>query len=366
MPTNPHPTPRPGLRPETRVLLAVLGVFLFGLPATFWWAAEQVLFDPQAYKDALEAQEIYHDFPLLAGEALTEGADDLLGVDAEQLLDALEQSNYDAVMRQVFPPDWVRAQSESLIDQLLAYLNFETDQLVLLVDFRPVKAHLGGQGSAEVASIIVSGLPLCDAQELLEFTLRALTGQAEGLPLCRPPDLFIGLANLLVSGLLQGFALALPEQVDLAGSLRLAALASGGRSDAVLSAWFGLYRVFRMVGPLLPWLALLCLALTGFFARKTARGPLYWLGAGLLLPGMAALLMALLLGLTSGLIIPALVGQFVGPSPILFTPLVEMLTTVNAQFIREAASLGITSAVLGAAVLAASLWFGGQKEATAE
>lgn len=336
---------------ERWVILLVLGTFLLGLPGLFSIPAERVLFNPLVYKQALVEHRVYDDYPLILGDLLASSGSRLLGGSGDALLNVLEKSRYDQVIRQIFPAAWVRDQAERLIDQSLAYFNLESRQMALVVDFRPVKIHLAGDNAPRIASTIVQSLPACTADSLLQYGLALLNGQAEGLPLCRPPEAFVELTNRLVGGLLQTAAGALPDQMDLAPALRAPIAITGDHGKGVWAGWWGIYRLFRQVGPFLPWLALALAAAAGVLAVKTRQGPLFWLGWALALPGLSAAVAALLIGVWSSQIVPLIAGNLFGSSIILEARMADVLTTVVSRFVLAVVQWGLGAAAAGAGLI---------------
>lgn len=355
-----HETKKRSFRPTRPfwVILAILGAYLTGLPALFAIPAERILFNPEEYKRALAEQNVYDRFPTMLGEMVSDGGNRLIPGTGSALLNMLEQSRYDAVIQELFPEMWVREQAESLIDQFWAFMNFETPQLRLSVDLRPVKDHLAGEGAPQVASIIVAGLPPCTAEDLLTFVIQAFQGKAEGLPLCKPPEQFLNLTNTLVGSMLAGTSATMPDELDLSGGLRFAFALGGERVEQAGARWFGVYRFFRRVGPWLPYAAIGFALLAVVLSLGTKRGPLFWGGVTLALPGLSALAIALLLGLWLAQFVPVLVGAVFGPSLILFDTLVDAIETVVRRFIGSALVWSAVVGLLGVALIGA--WYGWQ------
>jgi hypothetical protein len=273
----------------------------------------------------------------------------------DRLLQVLQRSNYEAIVRQIFPEEWVRNQADELIDQFWAYFNFQSPQLRLVADFRPVKARLEGAQAAQISASIVEGFPPCQKDEILNWGLQALQGQVNNLPLCRPPDQLLGAANLLVEGSLKGASAAMPDGLDVVPLLKMPFVLGG---HPVSSAWttaFGVYHFYRQVNPWLPLVALGLLALVGFMARGTLRGPLYWLGIGLVLPGVTALIVALLLGLASSQIVPLIIGRVFGENLVVFNLLVGMLANVLGRFMLTSAAIALGVTLVGAVLIGITL-----------
>lgn len=342
----------PRARSERRVILVVLGLFLFTVPGLFALVGEQILFNPQVYKEALADLDFYERFPQILGETLAGSGDLLLPGVGANLLGAMNANNYQEIIRLLFPPDWVMAQAESLIDQFWAYYNFETPELHLIVDFSAVKARLQSERDLQVVQTIVQGLPVCTQQDLLNFGLLALQGKLDQAPLCRPPDQFIGVANGVVRELLRGAGSLAPGQVDLAVTLRLPVLLRAGRGAGAAGLTFQVYRAFRIIGPWLPLGSLLCLIGIIAWGRKTVLGALFWSGMGLLLSGFVALVTALLLVLWSNQIAPFLVARIFFSDLAVFDLLVRLVQAVSNRYLLWVGGVSLAMTLVGAALIA--------------
>jgi hypothetical protein len=330
------------------VILALLGVFLSGLPALFAVPAERLLFQPQPYQQALEQQKAYERFPQMVGEILEAGGDRFLFGSGGRLREALDRSHYQTVVQMIFPESWLRDQADGLLVQFWDFFNFKRDTFTLRVDLRPVKARLEGEPSAAIGAALVAGLPGCTDKDLLAFGLSALQGTLDQIPLCRPPQMFQEVSNLLAAGLLKSAGAAMPQEIDLTPALQAPARLGGKPIQQAWKNWFEIYRAARGVSPWLPWLALFFLILTGVLGRGTARGSLFWLGAGLILPGTAGGLIALILWLASAQAAPLLVSSLLGNVPVIYDVLVGVLKVVLGNDLQVTALTGLAVTAVGA------------------
>ncbi len=338
------------VRSERWVILAIIVMFLVTVPGLFALPANWILFNPDVYKQELNTQEIYQRFPLLVGETLANSGNNLLPGSGETLLAVLQQANYQQLIRLIFPESWVRAQTESLIDQLFAYLNFKTPEFHLLVDFRSVKERIQGEQELQIVQTIVQGLPVCTQQDILNFAQQALQGKLDNLPLCRPPDMLLGLANSLVTSILRASVSAVPDQLDLANVLPMGIVGANSAFQNI----FPIYHAFRQIGPWLPLVSLLLLTIILWLSLRTSRGPLFWTGLALMLPGFVALVVTLLLTLWSNQIAPFLISQIFFSKLAIFDMLVRLLQQVGNHFLLWT---GIISLVLTLMGIGFILWW---------
>ena len=98
--------------------------------------AGATLHDPEFYKGHLAEQEIYGfilgDLAVAAMEELHSKPADFFSEDREDnLIEELDLSTTDLVnsINGAFPPEWVRGQTEEVIDQIVGYLNGERNDL---------------------------------------------------------------------------------------------------------------------------------------------------------------------------------------------------------------------------------------------
>jgi hypothetical protein len=347
-------TPQPVRQslPERWVILCLLGVFLFGLPGLLALPAEAVLFNPDAYKAQLRRMEVYERYPEILGTTLADGSDILLSGAGENLLSVLQKGNYPDFLRLLFPEGWIRSQAESLVDQFFAFMNFETPQLALVVDFRPVVQQLQAEQDLALVQTLVKGLPECSTDDLTMFGLLALRGTFGEVPVCRPPDQLAGIMNEVITTGLRGAALLAPEQIDLADALRFPAFLAGeSGAEGVPGRAFQTYRLLRTAAPWLGLLGLISLGSAVWLARRTARGPLFWGGVGLILPGFAALLIALILAMGSNQIAPlALANLFFADLPV-FDLLTRLFQAVVNRYLLWVGGIGLALTLVGAALV---------------
>jgi hypothetical protein len=339
---------------EWLVILAVLGALISGVPALFAWPAERILFAPGVYKQVLLEQGVYEKYPAWLGQLIAQGGGLLIPGSDRKLDTLLESSRFQELLGEVFPQAWMRQQAESLVDQFWAFFNLKEDTLRLVVDFRGVKTNLSGPAAAQIASAIVTGLPPCTEQELLDFGLKSLSGQSAELPLCRPPQQLVGMANLLVGGLLQGMAGTLPDQADLAVLAQGMDGPGGKPLQEVWGSWFGLYRIFRLVLPWTAWIALACLGATALLGLLTYRGAFFWVGIAVLLPGLTALVTALLGGVLGSQVAPLLVQRLFGDM-VVTSVLVQLTGEVIRRFSTASAVFALLVTLLGVMLIAGSI-----------
>jgi hypothetical protein len=177
--------------------------------------AEYVLFRPAPYLKAMEQVGLYRRYPALLLDFTASGGNLFVPGLGDVLLRYLRQRGAEEALVFLFPEEWVRGQTETLVERFWSYYNFETPQLDLSLDLAPLKARLSGEEGAAVIREGVASWPVCSAQDDLRILGLLLQGNTNDLPQCLPPGK-IGEAFLSALQLgLKTFAQTLPERVQL-------------------------------------------------------------------------------------------------------------------------------------------------------
>ncbi len=297
-------------------LLAVLFGLLFAVTTplvVLLLAARGLLFSPNFYKHALTAADIYHDLPAAiaqqvastATEAQPETASAPEGeVGLGAILGALPPDFVETLIVRLIPPEWMQAQVESVIDQVVAYLDHGQGTPPLTISLAEIKANLN-QGALESAlREVMATLPPCTAEQLLSFGGDLLTGQTAMIPACRPPEALqevaIASAKVTMEGMLGHM---LPDQMSLTQPFGAAGPGAGslpfmqGLEQAL--SWLRLAKRIAELSILLP---LVLLAVIALLTARTARLALRWLGWPLLAAGLLTALVGLALYLGFGIL----------------------------------------------------------------
>jgi hypothetical protein len=194
--------------------VAVVFVALFVLTAlltlplsTAGWR----LFGPNMYKRALTEEAIYERAPALAGEQIAHGIayslcagdpdcmkamrDQQHGGRVGELLDPgvtpsfllnLTQKDLEGIVADLAPPRWFQEQTESVIDQIFAYLNFGggPEINVSLIAF---KQRLAGEEGTRAFMRLSAAQPPCTPDQVALVESDADIAP-EDMPICRPPE----------------------------------------------------------------------------------------------------------------------------------------------------------------------------------
>jgi hypothetical protein len=150
-----------------KAILMVLAVILMfaAIPSVFTIPSELFLFRPEPYQQAMRSQQFYQSFPGWMAELVVEG--DMQGMEEmPAALQNLQYEEYERMLRAILPPQWVAVEIEAVIDKYWAFMNFETNELELMIDLQEPKSRLTGPGSDVVVQTIMNTWPECTPNEL--------------------------------------------------------------------------------------------------------------------------------------------------------------------------------------------------------
>jgi len=311
------------------------------LAVTFLLPAEAILFSPQAYQQAMSAENIYQRVPGWLAELFFRSG----GPNGESLqaraLKYLPRQESSELFGILFPVDWVRSQADALVVQGLDYLNFHSDDLYLRMDLQPVKARLNGAEGGQVAERILASWPDCTAEQVLQMGADLLFGNTTEIPFCRPPAELMPVAQGLLASVMQGFGAVLPDQVDLAAGVRLlrdSSSAAGARWQQL----FGLYTFLRWMLRLSPLFALVLGAMIFLLTYPEKAAVLDALGYPMLLSGLAGIVAAGLAFVFMG-VVPSTLLEWLVPGGAALSGLSEILSAVFGR-------VGVYFSVLSGAI----------------
>jgi hypothetical protein len=333
------------------------------------------LFHPATLSGALEAQNLYERLPSIASDQLIsrmtydpceedpslcegEGQEAPGGDEGEggppDFLQHLSKENWEQLLATLIPEGWLESQVDGALGGLFAFLNSETDVLLMKISFVELKAGLAGQAGVDAILGLMQTLPPCDPEILAseEAFKEAFEGD-EGLFVCNPPeDMYDMILPELENGLAQSVT-QIPDEIDLAQSMlgslgggeggepgAESQLTMGGRvgvigcmnvavgaisgqgSEVNPLQWFQCGRLMLRLTPLLSVVLLLLIAL---FGVRSLQGWLRWWGVPLLITGILGVAIWLASGPTTSWILAAFVFR---DSAMLTPDLVQIATGI--------------------------------------
>ncbi len=284
------------------VLATVLALLLFN--------AERQLFSAEGYKRALAAQNLYERFPALIAEQIVvqasyrgpgaenpgeEAPPEEVGGPSNQFK-YLTQSDYEVILRELLPAEWLQTQTESVLDQIFAFLNSESPTATIQLSTVEFKARLSGEAGVEAVLQLVRSWPPCTPEQLRDFTQATSKSDLEGMPTCRPPDDELTALTPRIESILSERAAKLPDEINLAQSF------SGPPEESEINPTppsetggplgndpRAALRRLRWIARLSPLISIALLLLVALFGVRSRKGGLRWWGIPLLIAGVLTL-----------------------------------------------------------------------------
>jgi hypothetical protein len=264
-----------------KILAALLVVIfvIFSLVVVLAWSVRGRLLEADVYVGALEEADFFElPYQLIRDGDIPEAGDLLL---KEGPLSVVSGAELEAVARELAPPNWLRAQLERALRDLLAVVDeADVDEMPgLVLSLREVKTRALGEPGQRALNLVVAALPECaPGQTPIDLS--------NNTPICTPPGVDLGpfldqlkvLLAPLVERVPDTYRVSWqPQQQDVLDELQRAGQALDQLQVALL---------------LLAGLNLALLGLIWLLAVRSAGEWLRWTGGPLLLLGLLVLLVA--------------------------------------------------------------------------
>ncbi len=271
---NSHTSSSPGATGVARALALVLTplMILTAVAALLLFNLERQAFSAATYKQALINAGTYQQLPALLGEVLMKN----IGSGAPAFAQQIRATQWTGLIKTLVPRADLQSMTEGAVDQVLAYLNGETQDPQL--SLQPLKHSLAGQAGVDAIISLIQSWPDCTIQQLAKL----LT--SFGQELCNPPKELLDFARPLIQGQLEVMASALPDHVSLLVGL--------GSNNSLQAGLNGL-KPARLAMQLSAVLPLAILLLITLLVVRSLPDLLAWWGWSFLLAGLLGTLVAL-------------------------------------------------------------------------
>jgi hypothetical protein len=284
---------RNSLSSISRATLSALSIALIvlSIPAMAMLPSEAVLFQPYSYQRALKNQNFYQHFPDLLAQSILQNKTQAnsTGINSQEI-SYLNQDRLSQILSSIFNSEWVQAQTDGIIQNFWDYFNFQRNDLSLQIDTRDIKARLSGAEGTAIAHQIVQSWPDCTAEDIGKIMGQVISGQLQGVPVCRPPEAVRPAFEQIVQASLSTLAGSMPDQIDLSGSLKGESALPGGAPWWQVFQW---YTIFRWLLRLTPVFALFILLWMVLLAIRSLPDLLHGTGQPLFIAGLMGVVLAL-------------------------------------------------------------------------
>jgi len=292
-------------------ILAVLFVIVT-VAVLLLFNVERHLLNAEVYKHALAKENIYERFPTLIAEQLTyqmkyagPGADGEGGDPGDEengppaQFKYLTPKDYEVILSDLLPADWLQTQTESALDQTFAFIASEAPTATIKISLVEVKARLGGQVGVDALLRLIRSWPPCDDLDLFAWAVASTGDELGDLPTCRPPEKVLEIFMPEIKLILSQMVAKMPNEADLTqtfkgkGDEESANSSSSGSGDRPPNV----RAILRIARPVIRWsplLSVLLLSLVTLFGVRSLKSWLNWWGIPFLFVGVIAGLPAVL------------------------------------------------------------------------
>jgi hypothetical protein len=279
------------------VIMTVAVLLLFNV--------ERHLLNAEVYKHALVKENIYERFPTLIAEQLTyqakhagSGAEGGGGDPGEKngppaQIKYLTPKDYEIILSDLLPTDWLQTQTESALDQTFAFIASDAPTATIKISLVEVKARLGGQAGADAALRVIRSWPPCNNLELFAWAIVSTGAKLNDIPTCRPPDEVLEAFTPAIKLVLSQTVAKMPNEADLTRTFKGKGNDESGNSSSSSSDDRppNVRAILRIARPVIRWsplLSVLLLSLVTLFGVRSLKGWLNWWGIPFLFVGVIA------------------------------------------------------------------------------
>ncbi len=330
---------------------------------------EWVIFRPGIYKEALTQVHFYQRFPALIEDTFSRTMATLNPTgtgptETTNYLQYLKPQDYETIVVELFPPDWLKTQTEQIIDHLFTYINTPDATMSIDLPMIDVKNRLMGDQGRAIIQLVIQSWPDCTLTQLLELATAEYVGNFQPLPVCRPTQAFMPLITPLAQSMIQNLATKLPDQIDLTQDFDQGNLAGYPPPDLAPPGTTGPnfrlgtgYWIVRWVMRLSPILVLVMLVLITVVCVRGPRSLFGWWGGAFFGAGFLAAASAWVISMLSQTLFQTLGQEIVGNLPVVLTEFLgEMARYISIRALQWVMLEGAVMGMAGLVVFLISLF----------
>lgn len=241
----------------------------------------QSIFEADFYSEVLDEQGFYNELPALVTDAILSNSQETL---ANSPLSMLSREQTEAFIEAVLPAEWVKQQTEIVLQSVLSFVNLQQDNLLVIIDLQPVKDNLTGPAGKQAALNLLNGLPECSTEQLNLIIVAVQSGQT-GFELCNPPvDAFL-LLDMILDPIMKEIANLVPPTIILPTNEQAQIILNMTQSPE-----FQVYRYARTGLASLPWVCLILILLIVILGWRSLHLMITGLSFSFILAGLAGVL----------------------------------------------------------------------------
>jgi hypothetical protein len=192
---------------------------------------------------------------------------------------SMSAGDMETVISMLLPPQDLKTMTESILDQVFAYLNGQQDTIT--ISLVSLKQRINSQAGLDAVIKLIRSQPACTVQQVIDMQASLTSGKGD-LVLCRPPEEILSLITPLLQSQLKTAAAQIPDTRVISPQ----ATANPTNFGPLGSGPTGGVRLAHLVMRLSPDLALFFLLLISFLAVRSPKGWLRWWGIPFFFTGL--------------------------------------------------------------------------------
>jgi hypothetical protein len=220
---KPHTRTSPSCLANTLAATCALAFIIIAPIAFMLFSSNVVLTNPGTYKRAMARENSYQEFSAAFSQQIVyellnpcatypSTAKDCTPPD---YLQALSSEDWQNIIGLLMPPDWLKQQSESVIDQFFVFLHGSNTTFTPTISLDGMRAELDQAKISQAIGIVLEDAHPCSVDDLLTLAQIALGNRSLAVPVCQPPEAVRGVVQDSLSAILLTFSSSIPDQIHL-------------------------------------------------------------------------------------------------------------------------------------------------------
>ncbi len=200
----------------------------------------------------------------------------------------LKSSDWETIFKTITTPEDLQIMTESMLDQIFAYLNGETETVKL--SLIALKGRLSGQAGLDVVNQLLQAQPPCTPDQIVQM-VNSVNSKAGIQVLCNPGNDLLDIGQSLVLEQLNTAVAKIPDEAVIIKPALTGSLPPG--SGPFGSDPISTIRMVRLILRMSPLLPLASLILVTIFGVRSLKGWMRWWGIPIFIAGVIALVLML-------------------------------------------------------------------------
>jgi hypothetical protein len=208
---------------NTLAVTCALAFIIIAPIALMLFSSNVVLTNPGTYKRAMARENSYQEFSAAFSQQIVyellnpcstypTTAKDCTPPD---YLQALSSEDWQNIIGLMMPADWLKQQSESVIDQFFVFLHGSNTSFTPTISLDGMRAELDQAKISQAIGIVLEDAHPCSVDDLLTLAQIALGNRSLAVPVCQPPEAVRSVVQDSLSAILLTFSSSIPDQIHL-------------------------------------------------------------------------------------------------------------------------------------------------------